>query len=111
MIRNILALQQNLKSMIDTSERVSFEKSRKIWDYLLQTPEEVLQAASKDGGAYNFEEYKAVLHLILGLDNLRNPTAATGTLPTAIPSAGTLLASKDVPKTQYNEYRESMKAA
>ncbi|KDN51404.1 hypothetical protein K437DRAFT_272907 [Tilletiaria anomala UBC 951] len=105
MIRNIMALQQNLKSMVDTPEQVNLERSQRFWDLLLQTPEEMLEVIRKDGAHHTFEEYKSALHLVLGLENVRaSGGAANGVLPPAIANAGTFSERRDTSRNQYNEY-------
>lgn len=128
MVRNVLALQQNLKSIVDIPGEVSLERSRRFWDLLLHTPEvsgqfpvhtapglitdallqQMLASVSKEVQRLGFEEYKSLLHLMLGLENAKagNGSALAGTLPATISGAGTA-EGKEVSRNQYNEYCES----
>ncbi|SPO38418.1 related to SEC8 - protein transport protein [Pseudozyma flocculosa] len=72
MIRNILALQQNLKNIVEMPLEVSFERCRKFWELLSCDSPQAFFAAIRqtpDEHKQGFDVYKAALLLMLGLDN------------------------------------------
>lgn len=112
MIRNIMALQQNLRNIVVVNETISgagskptgpedgaggatnageekpftivavndgFERCRKLWELVGKTPDEVLSTIRQTGAQHSFEEYHAVLKLILGLENGQTNQAQTPT--------------------------------
>jgi hypothetical protein len=112
MIRNIMALQQNLRNIVVVNETISgagskpagpedgaggatnateakpftivavndgFERCRKLWELVGKTPDEVFRTIRQTGAQHSFEEYHAVLKLILGLENGQSNQAQTPT--------------------------------
>ena len=114
MIRNILALQQNLKNILTHPLAVHFDKSRKFWELLsARTPQAFLKAieATPRHLKLQYEDYRAALHLALGIEN---PASAMGATPSAmpitpVPGAGTFAdkSGAEISRQKYNEYRES----
>lgn len=86
MIRNILALQQNLKNIVDEPLEVDFERSRKFWELLGKEPQEMLKTVKAYNKPYSFDELKSVLSLMLGLENV-SPGAGNITPTTNAPPA------------------------
>ncbi|PWN33264.1 uncharacterized protein FA14DRAFT_147041 [Meira miltonrushii] len=78
MIRNIMALQQNLRNIVPAVND-GFERCRKLWELVGKTPDEVLGTIRQTGAQHSFEEYHAVLKLILGLENGQTNQAQTPT--------------------------------
>lgn len=126
MVRNILALQQNLKNIVISdsggfatsnggddhvnspggqqlppAQAVSFDTSRRFWELLLLSPEDMLSAVQKDikrqqmlqataqeaspsssvRFKYGFEELKCALSLMLGLDNVSSTAGGANNIP------------------------------
>jgi exocyst complex component 4 len=161
MIRNILALQQNLRNLVvihetsttkarrgGTSNMTSkaqtnptknpqqqaqsrqsssdgFEKSTKLWELIGKEPEEMLNWLKSMGPMHSFDDYRAALNLMLGIEN--GASLATATSPSiqqngfnaAANSSGgpitpgahlkpgtTNKISGDVSRQKLNEYRE-----
>lgn len=90
MIRNILALQQNLRNIVVIHETTSgnakqassgskqtwlspsadgFEKSTKLWELIGREPEQMLSWIRSEGAMHSFEDYRSALNLMLGLEN------------------------------------------
>lgn len=96
MIRNILALQQNLRNLVvvheamtrpspgSASEQVDedtelearysgsydgFEKCRKLWELVGKEPEYLLASIRQSGPQHSFDDYHSALNLMLGLEN------------------------------------------
>nr|CDI53407.1 related to SEC8-protein transport protein [Melanopsichium pennsylvanicum 4] len=119
MLRNILALQQNLKNILPSSksgipvETPSFERCRKFYELLYsKTPSELLgnmkkfqsifrNSKSSTVKAVGFGELQAILQLALGVDNAKN--AASDHVGQAQPNAGTL-GMGEVSRQKLNEY-------
>ncbi|GJN89483.1 hypothetical protein Rhopal_002469-T1 [Rhodotorula paludigena] len=68
MLRNILALQQNLKNLGDTPLDVDFERSRKFWDLFAAGPKAMLELVRQGRAQYDFDDLKALLNLQCGID-------------------------------------------
>ncbi|PWZ02329.1 hypothetical protein BCV70DRAFT_157446 [Testicularia cyperi] len=125
MIRNILALQQNLKNILP---EISFELSKRFFELLYSKSAEELFAnmkrfkqrvsAAKSTGSIagkgiGFAEHQAILHLALGISNGSAPTTSSTSGPAAASSADQLakvfdtagtLGVKDVSRKKLNEY-------
>ncbi|PWN44869.1 hypothetical protein IE81DRAFT_320842 [Ceraceosorus guamensis] len=114
MIRNILALQQNLRNIViaDTSKLTSvgkqsrqgldagraaitedferwnnFDRSRGLWELLSKEPNIMLAAirTTSSSKKATFDEYKSAITLMLGLDNVSaSGSASTTTTTTAV---------------------------
>ncbi|PWN54385.1 hypothetical protein IE53DRAFT_323094 [Violaceomyces palustris] len=120
MIRNILALQQNLKNIVDMPLEVDFERSKRFWESVAKEPSEMVEGikSAPHGTKHSFEEYRSALCLMLGLEN-SNPSSSsvsnnvppTPKTPTAggpgqVPGAGTVNTngSKEISRQKFNEY-------
>ncbi|KAN0063376.1 exocyst subunit [Thecaphora frezii] len=123
MIRNILALQQNLKNIVDMPLEVNFEPCRKFWELLsCESPVAFLAAIrqTRPHLKQSFDVYKAALHLMLGLENAPPPSSivpSSSQQPApATPGLGPKLAQKgagtisrrpgeaDISRQKLNEY-------
>lgn len=153
MIRNIMALQQNLRNIVVVNETISgagskpagpedgaggatnissegkpftvvavndgFERCRKLWELVGKTPDEVLSTIRQTGAQHSFEEYHAVLKLILGLENgptnqAQTPTSALSNFtaqegqgplpPNANLRPGTVEQTREVSRQKIDEY-------
>ncbi|KPV72247.1 uncharacterized protein RHOBADRAFT_56060 [Rhodotorula graminis WP1] len=102
MLRNILALQQNLKNLGDTPLDVDFERSRRFWDLFAAGPKAMLDLVRKGQAHYDFDDLKALLNLQCGIDQ----SSKDGGIPAGPNGAdgGPLSASGDRNRRQYNEY-------
>ena len=112
MLRNILALQQNLKNIGDAPLEVNFERSRKFWEVFgkgpqvrflllsqtrgLRLAQEMLEAIRAGTISYEFEDYKSLLNLMCEIDQSAkdDPSSAGGE------SGG----GGDRSRRMYNEY-------
>ncbi|TKY85669.1 hypothetical protein EX895_005209 [Sporisorium graminicola] len=125
MLRNILALQQNLKNILppkggDRLMEISFDRCRKFYELLYaKTPAELFSAmkrfqlafrhskGSAQVRAVGFAELQAILQLALGIENTSASQPASATtgdkLGLAQPNAGTL-GLTDVSRQKLNEY-------
>jgi len=74
--RNILALQQNLKTLSDLPEDAEFARARRYYQLFLLTPEKMLQSARKRP-MFSFDEYKSMLCLQCGVDQTLGEAALT----------------------------------
>ncbi|KAM0750251.1 hypothetical protein T439DRAFT_356891 [Meredithblackwellia eburnea MCA 4105] len=100
MMRNILALQQNLKNIGDTPLEVDFERSRKFWDVFAAGPKEMLELVRSGAIKYEFDEYKALLNLQCGVDQSQKDDPNTAVSNEGPPSAS----GGDRSRRAYNEY-------
>jgi len=68
-MRNVLALQQNIKaiSISDSPEDTEFERARRFWDLFKLTPAQMLDAIRRQP-EFSFEEYKSMLNFQCGVD-------------------------------------------
>jgi exocyst complex component 4 len=83
MLRNLLALQQNLRNLGDVPLGVDF-RSRRFWDLVrLGDPDALIAAVD---GTFTFEEYEVALALVCGVE----PTVARNgaSLPPETPGTG-----------------------
>ncbi|KAK4705054.1 exocyst complex component 4, partial [Phenoliferia sp. Uapishka_3] len=100
MQRNILALQQNLKNIGDTPLEVDFERSRKFWDVFGAGPKEMMNLIRTGAIKYDFEDYKALLNLMCGVDQSSKDDPSTAVQNDAPLSA----TGGDRSRRAYNEY-------
>ena len=115
MLRNILALQQNLKNILPTTE--AFDRCRKFYELLYAKSASELLAAMKrfqtafrgtkpQARTVGFGELQAILHLALGIEPpAPKPSSSTSgdKLGLVQPNAGTLGVS-EVSRQKLNEY-------
>ncbi|BGP15461.1 exocyst subunit [Rhodosporidiobolus nylandii] len=101
MLRNILALQQNLKNLGDSPLDVDFDRSRRFWDLFAVGPKGMLEMVRKGEVHYDFDDLKALLNLQCGVDQSGKDGSAPNGADGAVPlSAGGM----DRNRRQYNEY-------
>ncbi|GAA5875446.1 hypothetical protein JCM8547_004407 [Rhodosporidiobolus lusitaniae] len=101
MLRNILALQQNLKNLGDSPLDVDFDRSRRFWDLFAAGPKDMLDLVRKGEVQYDFDDLKALLNLQCGVDQSGKDGSAPNGADGAVPlSAGGM----DRNRRQYNEY-------
>ncbi|KDQ19891.1 hypothetical protein BOTBODRAFT_142567 [Botryobasidium botryosum FD-172 SS1] len=72
-MRNVLALQQNIKaiSISDSPEDTEFERARRFWDLFNLTPTQMLDSIRQQS-EFSFEEYKSMLNFQCGVDQTTN---------------------------------------
>ncbi|SPO25575.1 related to SEC8 - protein transport protein [Ustilago trichophora] len=119
MLRNILALQQNLKNILPTVSAVQqegFERCRKFYELLYsKSPTELLSnikrfqqtfrntKAPAQVKAVGFAELQAILNLALGIENAAKTSTSGDKIGLVQPNAGTLGLS-EVSRQKLNEY-------
>uniref|UniRef100_V5E5Z1 Exocyst complex component Sec8 n=1 Tax=Kalmanozyma brasiliensis (strain GHG001) TaxID=1365824 RepID=V5E5Z1_KALBG len=119
LLRNILALQQNLKNILPNKEpelEVRFDRARRFYELLYaKTPSELLggmrrfqqtfrhAAKGAQVKAVRFEELQAVLLLALGVENVARQSAGGDRLGLVQPNAGTM-GLDGVSRQKLNEY-------
>lgn len=121
MLRNILALQQNLKNILPGKEvgtEISLERCRKFYELLYaKTPAELLAGMRRFQQAFrqpartaaqvkavHFGELQAILQLALGVENDPKQSSSSGDKLTLVqPNAGTL-GLTEVSRQKLNEY-------
>ncbi|KAJ8294731.1 putative exocyst complex component sec8 [Rhodotorula toruloides] len=107
MLRNILALQQNLKNLGDSPLDIDFDRSRRFWDLFTLGPKTMLDMVRKGEVSYDFDDLKALLNLQCGVDQ----SGKDGSAPNGA-SLGASGGPGDVPlsggtdrnRRQYNEF-------
>jgi len=103
MQRNILALQQNLKTITANSPAdIDFERCKHFWDLVAQKPSVTLQGIKEHGPEFSFDDYRMMLDLYYGISS----TSATSTTPTPPDRQSKRPASlpADRSKREYNQY-------
>ncbi|BGP39395.1 exocyst subunit [Rhodotorula kratochvilovae] len=105
MLRNILALQQNLKNLGDTPLDVDFDRSRRFWDLFAAGPKAMLDLVRAGRAQYEFDDLKALLNLQCGIDQSGkdNGLAASGG-PNGADGVPLSAGGGDRNRRQYNEY-------
>ncbi|GAA5991883.1 hypothetical protein JCM10908_002254 [Rhodotorula pacifica] len=107
MLRNILALQQNLKTLGDEPLQVNFDRSRRFWELFEQGPKTMLELARTNKIKYDFDDLKALLNLQCGIDQSGKDGAAAQNGGTPLMGSDATLpqtGSGDKARRQYNEY-------
>ncbi|CDO72995.1 hypothetical protein BN946_scf185007.g49 [Trametes cinnabarina] len=66
MMRNMLALQQNLKTITDDSSSADFERAKRYYSLFLLSPSDMLDTV-RQRQEFTFDEYKAILDLQCGV--------------------------------------------
>ncbi|WFC96136.1 Xaa-Pro aminopeptidase [Malassezia brasiliensis] len=102
MLRNILSLQQNLKNLAASPQRVDLERSKKFWEMLAHEPEQWLATVRHAPAPHSFAEYKAALDLCLGVDRSTDEPASVDGVLVRVPHAGTSR-NRAVTTQRYNE--------
>ena len=69
--RNVLALQQNLKTLSDLPEDAEFARARRYYELYLLTPEALLDTV-RERPQFSFDEYKSMLFLRCGIDQTQD---------------------------------------
>ncbi|RPD82339.1 hypothetical protein L226DRAFT_541685 [Lentinus tigrinus ALCF2SS1-7] len=70
MMRNMLALQQNIKTIMDDSSSTQFDRAKRYYSLFLLSPPELLDAV-RQKQEFTFDEYKAILDLQCGVEPSR----------------------------------------
>ena len=102
MLRNILSLQQNLKNLAASPQRIDLERSKKFWEMLAHEPEQWLATVRHAPMQHTFAEYKAALDLCLGVDRSTDEPASVDGVLVRVPHAGTSR-NRAVTMQRYNE--------
>ncbi|CAG8497625.1 8122_t:CDS:10, partial [Funneliformis caledonium] len=68
MTRNILALQQNLKNIVETPGEISLERARRYYEMFNMGPVNMLTQIKEQGAIFSFEEYKIMLEIMYKID-------------------------------------------
>lgn len=76
MIRNILALQQSIKTLTSDTRGADFDRAKKYYTLFFRTPTELIESI-KVKREFSFEEYHVMLKLMCGVDQ---------TIPNASPA-------------------------
>ncbi|CAG8500956.1 8518_t:CDS:10 [Ambispora leptoticha] len=69
MKRNILALQQNLRNIVDTPNQVSFDRAQQYYELHRVGAANMLKLIREKGAVFSFEEYKTMLEIIYGIES------------------------------------------
>ncbi|THH02605.1 hypothetical protein EW026_g281 [Hermanssonia centrifuga] len=67
MFRNILALQQNIKTIAQESQHTEFERAKRYYSFFSLSPSDLLDTIRRKQ-EFTFDEYKVVLDLLCGVD-------------------------------------------
>ncbi|CAG8438987.1 8342_t:CDS:10 [Ambispora gerdemannii] len=67
--RNILALQQNLRNIVDTPNQVSLDRSQQYYELHRVGAANMLNLIREKGAVFSFEEYKTMLEIIYGIES------------------------------------------
>jgi len=76
MLRNILALQQNLKTIQNGPKEGDLDAAKKYWGLFSQTPQQLL-ASIRQKRMFKFGEYEAMLNYMCGVDPLEKAKGST----------------------------------
>ncbi|KAF8167728.1 exocyst complex component sec8 [Crassisporium funariophilum] len=74
-LRNILALQQGIKTLISDSQDSEFERAKRYYSLFFISPQEMLDGIRKRQ-TFTFDEYQAMLNLQCGVDSSQGSDAA-----------------------------------
>ncbi|KAI0654199.1 Sec8 exocyst complex component-specific domain-containing protein [Cubamyces menziesii] len=66
MMRNMLALQQNIKTITDDNHSAEFDRAKRYYSLFLLSPSDMLDAV-RQKQEFTFDEYKAILDLQCGV--------------------------------------------
>ncbi|KAH9836975.1 Sec8 exocyst complex component-specific domain-containing protein [Rhodofomes roseus] len=75
MNRNMLALQQNIKTITQNSDDVEFERAKRYYSLFSMSPQDMLDSIRKKQ-EFSFDEYKAMLDLQCGVDPTNSEQSA-----------------------------------
>ncbi|CAG8757762.1 25105_t:CDS:10 [Gigaspora margarita] len=87
MSRNILALQQNLKNIVDIPGEISLDKARRYYELYNIGPANMLAQIREQGAVFTFDEYKAMLEIMHKIDPSSEVQQLTATNRRDSPSA------------------------
>ncbi|CAG8608081.1 1861_t:CDS:10 [Dentiscutata erythropus] len=87
MSRNILALQQNLKNIVDMPGEISLDKARIYYELYNTGPTNVLAQIREQGAIFSFDEYKTMLEIMHKIDPTLDAQQLTATNRRDSPSA------------------------
>ncbi|CAG8528432.1 3435_t:CDS:10 [Paraglomus brasilianum] len=82
MLRNILALQQNLKNIVDNPKEISLDRAKRYYELYKHGPGDMLASVRNNKNSrdnkpeFTFEEYQAMLEVIYNIDNAKEPDTA-----------------------------------
>jgi len=76
MIRNILALQQSIKTLTSDSQGVDFERAKRYYGLFFRSPTDMLEGI-KAKQEFTFEEYQVMLKLQCGVDQTMGDAGAS----------------------------------
>ncbi|CAG8559752.1 1079_t:CDS:10 [Racocetra persica] len=68
MSRNVLALQQNLKNIVDMPVEISLNKARLYYELYNSGPASMLAQIREQGAVFTFDEYKTMLEIMHKID-------------------------------------------
>jgi exocyst complex component 4 len=68
-MRNILAVQQSLKTLSDAPQDAEFERAKTFYDMFSLTPSQMLEQVQQKP-RFTFDEYRSMLNLQCGVDQL-----------------------------------------
>lgn len=98
MIRNILALQQNLLSVLTASQCAAMERGREYYSLFGLGPERMTQEIQSKGPRFTFDEYRDILRLMCDVSQKDNDMMADDTRS----SVSEELMLSNTPKSRYN---------
>ncbi|EGO02554.1 hypothetical protein SERLA73DRAFT_165642 [Serpula lacrymans var. lacrymans S7.3] len=75
-IRNILALQQSLKTVANGQQHTEFERAKAYYSLFFLPPQDMLNGI-RQKKKFNFDEYKAILNLQCGVDQGEDEATAS----------------------------------
>ncbi|KIY45798.1 hypothetical protein FISHEDRAFT_48635 [Fistulina hepatica ATCC 64428] len=69
MLRNIMALRQGIKTIVDDPQNTEFERAKKYFNLFFMTPQDMLDSI-RQKATFTFEEYQTMLSFQCGVDPL-----------------------------------------
>ncbi|KZT53789.1 hypothetical protein CALCODRAFT_439643 [Calocera cornea HHB12733] len=100
-MRNLLALEQNLKTMTgDEARDADLSRARRYWAMFGGGPKEMLERAKNGPRQFSFDEYKAMLTLQCGVEQLKENGRSAGPGPDSARSS----MAENADRRAYNEY-------
>lgn len=117
-MRNVLALQQSLKTIADDPSEADFLRGRAYWHLFFEGPKPMLDGLRLKGTTttppgtrgFSFEEYRAMLSLQMGVE--QGPGASRGGGAKGGGGGGEMTTkpapTSDKERRQYNEYLVSL---
>jgi len=100
-MRNLLALEQNLKTMTgDEARDADLSRARRYWAMFAGGPKEMLERAKNGPPQFSFDDYKAMLTLQCGVEQLKENARSAAPAPDSARSSMT----ENADRRAYNEY-------